>query len=179
MYDLHICSPPNGRRRHRVGYTFSINPSSGLVSYTAPGCSTPDEFRAFLDGVLRHPGHRAGFAFLGDHASVADPGTPFIRAAAQELKHRSVALGSCRWAVVAPTPVCFGMTRMWAILTDGCGVEIQPFPSVGAAREWAIHIVRSLSEAEVALDHMEQQGSEGSEIRILGESLFVARGRVE
>jgi len=162
-----------------VGYAFAIDPNSRLVTYSAPACSKPDEFRAFLDSVLCHPGHRAGFAFLGDHAAVADPGTPFVRAAAQELKHRSVALGRCRWAVVAPTPVCFGMTRMWAILTDGSGVEIQPFPSAGAAREWAIYVVRSLSEAEEALDHMEQHGSEGNDLRILGESLFVARGPVE
>lgn len=116
---------------------FQIDPIACLVSYSVAGSATPDEAGEFLNAALRHPHFERGFNFIGDRREVdADPDATYIQAAADELRTVAPLIAPCRWAVVVPSEAGFGIVEMWALLTDGCGVEIAPFTEMGRALEW-------------------------------------------
>lgn len=120
-----------------MGIRFIIYPTARLVAYTVDGSATSDEARAFLDAVIAHRHFERGFDFLGDRfGDDEEPDTGFLRAIALEVRSRVTQLAPCRWAVVDPSPVAFGMVRMWGILVQESGLQVAPFTDMSEASEW-------------------------------------------
>jgi len=133
---MQLPEPHSPDPRGLMGIRFNVYPMARLVAYTVDETATPEDARTFLDAVLAHRHYQRGFDFLGDRSAGGEPDASYIHAIALEVRNRVDRLAPCRWGVVVPTLVGFGMVRMWAILTQETGVEIAPFLSAAEASEW-------------------------------------------
>jgi hypothetical protein len=120
-----------------MGIRFIIYPTARLVAYTVDGNATAEDARTFLDAVVTHRHFERGFDFLGDRfGDEEEPDTTFLRAIALEVRSRVIQFAPCRWAVVDPSPVAFGMVKMWGILVQESGLQVAPFTDMSEASEW-------------------------------------------
>ena len=100
---------------------------SGLLHVTGTGTVTDEEYleahRGFMAATADMPGPRRSIADWGGVTSMRIS-TDAIRTSAgvttDEMRNRG---GGHRIALVAGTPVVFGMCRMWQALTSESGVE--------------------------------------------------------
>ncbi len=107
------------------------------MAYTVDGNATSDDARAFLDAVLAHRHFERGFDFLGDrYGDEEEPDTGYLRAIALEVRSRVAQFAPCRWGIVEPDPVAFGMVRMWGMLVQETGLQVAPFTDMSEASEW-------------------------------------------
>ena len=116
---------------------FVIDPLVQIVAYVVEGDATPGEAREFFEAVIRHPDFEPGFDFLGDRRDVERvPGVSYIRAVADEVMAHQGELGRCKWAVIVSDDAAIGMVRMWGLMAELSGVEIEPFRSPQEATLW-------------------------------------------
>lgn len=120
-----------------MGIRFIVYPTARLVAYTVDGTATAEDVRTFLDAVVTHRNFERGFDFLGDRfGNDDDPDMGYLREFALEVFSRVKQFAPCRWGIVEPNSVGFGMVRMWGILAQPSGVQVAPFTDMSEASEW-------------------------------------------
>ena len=128
---------PSPSAEHMMPIQFTLDPSKGLVVYAVSGKVSKSHAKDFLDAVLTHPDFRRGFHFLGDRREmVTARADEYARSVAALVEENRQQLAPCRWAVLVPNPVAYGMARMWSLMAGDTGVTVQPFYELGEAIEW-------------------------------------------
>jgi hypothetical protein len=128
---------PASSADHVTPIQFTVEPELSLVSYTVTGSIRMNDAKEFFDAILTHPDFRRGFNFIGDRRDmVTARADEYARAVAALVEQNRRRLAPCRWAVLVPNPVAFGMARMWSLMASETGVSIQPFYELTEAIEW-------------------------------------------
>ena len=117
--------------------SFTIDPDARLVVYTVEGNATRAEAIEFLDTVIAHPDFRRGFDFLGDRRDVVrGQSSAYVYGITDEINARQESIAPCLWAVIVADEYAYGMSHMWATMTQRSKVNIRPFRNAEEATVW-------------------------------------------
>lgn len=126
-----------------MAVTYSIEPGERIVYLTTTGESSFAEWEAAMSAALADPAYQKGFNFLSDRRTQANvPDTDFTRGAVAFFKAHSSGLDGCRWAVVSGRDAVYGMSRMFAMLSEGTCVRVEAFRDYEDARRWLLESPR-------------------------------------
>ncbi len=117
--------------------SFRIDAAHGVVYAETRGPTSSVDLISSIASVIGHPGYVPGLRVLLDMREVV----PSLHRAdilqiAQYVKGRGEALKGLRVAVVAEADSTYGMAQEQKVAFSGCGVEMEVFRKVSAAREW-------------------------------------------
>lgn len=119
-----------------MGVTYTVDGSTGVVRLALSGNTTFQEWASAMDALRADAAFRPGFHVISDRSAMdGPPTTRFVREVADYLLARPELRGG-RWAIVAPDPAGYGMSRMTEALIQLSGVEAQSFHTIEAAMAW-------------------------------------------
>jgi len=117
--------------------SFTIDTAAHLVVYIVEGNATRQEAVEFLASVIAHPEFQRGFDFLGDRRDVVRGQTSaYVYGVTDEINARKESLAPCLWAVIVADEYAYGMSKMWATMTERSKVRIRPFRNAEEATNW-------------------------------------------
>jgi hypothetical protein len=119
-----------------MGITFRVDHECRRIFASGEGQLTYKEFCDYGDAVRPH--HVAGYHELFDATAVVATLTPDqmrTLAVRVNLIHATEAHPGMT-AIVAREPAIFGLSRMYATLTEGAGPEVGVFYTLAEAEEW-------------------------------------------
>jgi hypothetical protein len=99
--------------------------------------SFPDA-KAALRTIVVDPAYEPGFSFLVDRRQVGPPSTEYVRRLVAFVEANQGAFVGSRWALVAPSPVLFGMGRMSQLLSAKLPISVEVFGDVESAEAWLL-----------------------------------------
>ena len=123
-----------------MALTFDLDTQLGLMVITRSHHPEFDEWREFMEGVIRDERFKPGVCLIEDRRGDSTvPTRGEVEIVAAWIRANARRLGEIRWAVVlAPDSLAsFGMARVGEFLTDRSGVTLRPFTSIEQARLWA------------------------------------------
>lgn len=118
---------------------YQIDAEAGVIYVNLDGSVHSDEFSAALDRLFHDPEYQVGLDGLIDFRGVEwfDVSTRTIREAVAEIARNMNGFHyPWRTAIVAPTDLVYGLSRMYQILREGSMEEIGVFRNPGDARKW-------------------------------------------
>jgi hypothetical protein len=113
-----------------MGIRYRVEEELGLVMAAVEGRITDADVLAYAERRLDDPDRLRAFDEVMDLRAIAEDSTVTnrgVRQLAQFWGDRSSEIGGGRLAVIAPSDVSFGMSRMYQILRDGGPDSIQVF----------------------------------------------------
>jgi hypothetical protein len=115
--------------------TYSIDPSTGLMLTRADGVVTFHDVNAHLDVEQRNRDLDRP-ELIDGRGATTDLTTADVRRLVQRAGAmlRTVDLGPT--AIVTTNDVVYGMARMYSILAEGIGVNVEVFRDIDAATTW-------------------------------------------
>lgn len=118
---------------------YQIDPEMGVIYVNLAGEVRDDEFSAAIDTALHDPEYHAGIDSLIDLRAVErfDVSSEAIRQAVTTMGRELNGFGHhWRAAIVAPSDLVYGLSRMYQILREGSMEDVGVFRDDAAAREW-------------------------------------------
>ena len=112
---------------------FRLEPRPGLVFTTLHGVLTADDLAAYRTVLAADPAFHATFREFLDASALSSVAVPCSHL--RDLARRSVFAAGARRAIYAPTPLAFGVARVFHAYYDG-PVELHVFRERGEARRW-------------------------------------------
>jgi hypothetical protein len=119
--------------------TYRIDTEKGIIRITVKGQPGPDEHAEITQRWLKDPDYMPGMPILIDNRQREEPST---RARVEKLaietqsSHR-VAKGT-RVAIVVASDVEYGMSRMYALLSENNPFETHAFYDIAEAEAWLV-----------------------------------------
>ena len=115
----------------------SIDTTQQIVTLVFAGETSFIEWQAVMDGVLSDLSYVASMCIISDRRAAENiPSTEHIRELVQYLKRHAESFAGCGIAIVAHSPVEYGMSRMAELLADGTGVRVRAFHEPESALSW-------------------------------------------
>lgn len=117
-----------------MAFEYRIDPLRGIVFATGRGSLTAAEIESVLRRIRRDDQFRSDLPALIDLSGVAN-----LDVSAAEVRDvaRNDPFGpGSRRAIVAPTDAVYGVARMYQMLRDDVGEEIEIFRTTPEARHW-------------------------------------------
>ena len=114
---------------------YSVDPITGWMTTRADGIVTFHDVNAHLDVEQRNRDlHRP--ELIDARGATTDLSTEQVRRLVQRAANmlRDVDLGAT--AIVTTHDVVFGMARMYSILAEGVGVNVEVFRDISTATRW-------------------------------------------
>ncbi len=139
FYILAILDGVFTKRGVAMAIKYQIDPEMGVIYVNLAGKVCDDEFSAALDQALRDPDYHVGMSGLIDFRAVErfDVSTRVIREAVTTIaKTMNGFKYPWRTAIVAPTDMVYGLSRMYQILREGSMEEVGVFRDAGDAGKW-------------------------------------------
>jgi len=101
-------------------FTCAFHDELGILEVIAEGKAMVDDYERIVVAILEHPNFRKGLPTLHDQRNVtlSHRSNDDIRMIAHIGRKYFKAFGMAKWAVVMPTDVQYGMTRMWQMFVD-------------------------------------------------------------
>lgn len=122
-----------------MSLTYSIDSARGILRITVIGEPGLSEQADLARKWTEDPLYRNGMPILLDNRQRSEPSTASeIRKIAQEVEHSSLLSPGTRCAVLVPHQVEFGMTRMFAMLSEKGPLATRPFHDENDAIEWLL-----------------------------------------
>jgi hypothetical protein len=120
-----------------MAVTYSIEPGERIVYLTVTGESSLAEWEAAMSAALADPAYQKGFNFLSDRRAQTNvPDTGFTKGAIAFFQAHSSEFDGCRLAAVSDRDAVYGMSRMFAMLSEGTCVRVEAFRDYEDARRW-------------------------------------------
>jgi hypothetical protein len=117
--------------------SYEIDRERGLIWTRCIGVSTLEEVLAHFGELRSQPNLPEGMDVLLDLSEMTNaPERDQLRSVAGEVKDLTPKL---RWgaiAIVAPTDLLFGMSRMFGIFSEGHFADTGVFRTIGEAERW-------------------------------------------
>lgn len=118
-------------------FAYTIDGDSNLINLQITGSFSEGQIRENIARVNADPKFRKGLNTLADITDArADIGYQQMRQFARYVETLHDVRGECKWAILAPTDVSYGMSRMLEALTDSPSIHIQAFRSRKQALRW-------------------------------------------
>ena len=119
-----------------MSHSVRLNKDLGVVVLRAKDMDF-NECRNVLDELVRIPGFKAGLSLVADFRGTNSPITAEeVRTLADYAQKTDADWGVTKWAIVASESLSFGLSRMFAALTDECQVTTHVFHNVTDADDW-------------------------------------------
>ena len=117
--------------------SFTIHPKRNLVSIHGKGAPSIQEWYDVVERIIGDPRYRRGMNFLtctDGHQLAVTP--DYVRDVLAVLERRSNRMSPASLAVIAPSPVDFGMARMMETLSETATTVVRAFKRPREAIEW-------------------------------------------
>jgi hypothetical protein len=120
-----------------MSLTYSIDSDLGILRITVIGEPSFHDQEELAREWSQDPAFRPGMPILLDNRQRSTTSTPSeVREIAREVEGSPILAPGTRCAVVVPHEVEFGMTRMFALLSDESPLKTRPFHEMDQAVEW-------------------------------------------
>ncbi len=120
-----------------MSYSIVLNKDLGVVVLRAKEAMTIDELRLVFSDTVRMPGFRRGLCLVADfRGSGTVLSADDVRQLALHADKTDAAWGDTKWSILASSAVMFGLSRMFAALTDEHQVTTHVFRTVVEADGW-------------------------------------------
>lgn len=121
----------------RLAISYRIDKHLRIIFATVSGTFSASEMIETVRRAYGDPDYDPEFNVLSDHTKVERPVTreqleEFVRFLKTEHRRKA----PLRWAIVTKRPASFGMMRMFAVLAESIGLEVQVFREKSAAVAW-------------------------------------------
>jgi hypothetical protein len=121
-----------------MALSYEIDAELGIVRVTAVGNPTLDDQNALASQWLQDPSYRPQMGILLDNRLRSEPSTrDHIAEVADEAGRSPIPTGT-RCAVVVASDAEYGMTRMFASMSEERPLVTKPFRDVSAAEQWLV-----------------------------------------
>lgn len=118
-------------------FAYCIDPTQNLIHLRCIGRITLAELMAHVNSVNTDPQFRKGMNTLADFSQAfLDWRFEEAQQFCDYVTTIQEARGKCKWAVVAPTDVNFGVIRMFATLSDELSIETSVFRTLEEVLDW-------------------------------------------
>lgn len=117
---------------------YSIDSVLGIVRITVEGSPSLQEQAELAAQWMRDPAYREGMPILLDNRLRTEPSDrEHVTKVALQAERSSLPKGT-RCAVVVATDAEYGMTRMFASMSEGQPLLTKPFRDIAAAEQWLV-----------------------------------------
>jgi hypothetical protein len=118
-------------------FDYKIYPDKNLVITKAVGDSALEDMIIHMNKVNADPAFKKGMNSIVDISEVAikiDIQT--MSRLLEYIKTIEKVRGKCKWAIVAPRDLYYGLVRMFSFLSRDTMIETQAFRTLEEALEW-------------------------------------------
>ena len=121
-----------------MSYHFEIDPSLGVVYFSARGVFTSEDLFSCIQEVVADPDFKPGYHHLVDLREVEQHSTRGEEIARRVAIDKAMAerIGTAKFALVSSALQVYGMTKMYEILAKEAPFEVRTFVSMAKARLW-------------------------------------------